>query len=302
VLGVSPASLAFGSRVVGIPSAAQAVTISNTGTAALSITSISVTGSATHFVLTNGCGATLAAGATCTASVAFRPASVGVKTANLTVTVGAPASTRSVSLTGSGVAPVLAVNPASVAFASQVVGTTSAARVVTISNAGTGPMSITSVALTGSASQFVLTSDCGATLAAGASCGAKTANLAVTVAAPAVSLNVPLTGSGIAPVLTVSPTSIAFGNQAVGVTSAAQSVTISNTGTSPMAITSVALTGSASQFVMTHNCGAGLAVGASCTASVSIRPTSIGNKTANLAVTVVAPAVSRSVALTGTGI
>jgi hypothetical protein len=100
-LSASPTSLAFGNQNTGTTSAAQNVTISNTGTAAASISSIST---ASPYAQTNTCGTSLAAGATCTASVTFAPTAAGSSTGSLTVASNASNSTLTVALSGSGIA------------------------------------------------------------------------------------------------------------------------------------------------------------------------------------------------------
>ncbi|GGA63932.1 hypothetical protein GCM10011507_14430 [Edaphobacter acidisoli] len=93
----------------GTTSATQIVTLSNPGTAALAITSISLTGTdAGSFTETNHCGASLGAGASCVISLAFAPTSTGSDTAMLTVTDNAIGSPQTVALVGTSVAPVSA--------------------------------------------------------------------------------------------------------------------------------------------------------------------------------------------------
>jgi hypothetical protein len=98
-LSASPSTLAFGNEAVGGTSAAQSVTISNTGSAAASISSVSAPA---PFAETNTCGATLAAGASCTASVKFAPTAAGASSASLTVSSNASNSTLTVPLSGTG--------------------------------------------------------------------------------------------------------------------------------------------------------------------------------------------------------
>src|ERR1019366_5737904 len=75
---LSPNPLAFPSTLAGTPATALPMTLSNPGTAALTITGISVTGTnASSFGQSNNCGASLAAGAVCTITVTFSPASAG---------------------------------------------------------------------------------------------------------------------------------------------------------------------------------------------------------------------------------
>jgi lysophospholipase L1-like esterase len=97
---VLPASLAFGSETIGVASAAQSVTVTNTGAAALAITSVTLAGTnPAQFAQTNTCGTSVAVAGTCTISVVFKPTKLGSKTAKLSVNAGG-AGTQTVTLTG----------------------------------------------------------------------------------------------------------------------------------------------------------------------------------------------------------
>jgi hypothetical protein len=88
---------------VGTTSAAQSVTLSNTGNAALNISSIAISGTnAGDFALTNTCGSGLAAGANHGISVTFTPAATGTRSASLAITDNASGSPQTVSLSGMG--------------------------------------------------------------------------------------------------------------------------------------------------------------------------------------------------------
>jgi hypothetical protein len=100
-LQATPASLTFGATTVGATSAAQTVTVRNTGTA--TATGIGVTAGG-DFIQTNTCGQ-LAAGASCTVSVAFRPTAGGTRAGALTVTGSATNSPLTVGLSGTGSTP-----------------------------------------------------------------------------------------------------------------------------------------------------------------------------------------------------
>jgi hypothetical protein len=99
-LSASPSSLAFGNENTGSTSSAQTVTITNTGSAAATISSVSA---GSPFAETNTCGSSLAAGASCTASVTFAPSAAGADSGSLTVASSATNSTLTVALTGTGV-------------------------------------------------------------------------------------------------------------------------------------------------------------------------------------------------------
>ena len=103
-------------------------------------------------------------------------------------------------------------------------------------------------------------------------------------------------------VLTLSPRSLAFGNRPIHTTSAAKSVTVTNTSAKVVAISSIALKGSApGQFASTNNCSSSLVGHATCTIKVTFKPTTKGAKTAVLEVNGGGGGL-RSVKLTGTGI
>jgi hypothetical protein len=101
--------------------------------------------------------------------------------------------------------------------------------------------------------------------------------------------------------VTLTPASLAFGSVATWSVSAAKVATLTNTGTTAMAITSIGLAG-ANPFVFaqTNTCGTSLAAGASCTISVKFTPNGVGAKSA--ALNVVATVGTQSVSLSGTGL
>jgi hypothetical protein len=99
-LTATPASLSFGDVASGSKSSAQAVTVTNTGASAASVSSISVTG---NFSQTNNCGSSIAANGSCTVNVTFAPTSGGALTGTLSVASSAPESPLTVALSGTGV-------------------------------------------------------------------------------------------------------------------------------------------------------------------------------------------------------
>ena len=102
--------------------------------------------------------------------------------------------------------------------------------------------------------------------------------------------------------LQLSPTSLNFGSQVLGTQSAVQKVTLTNTGSLPLVINSIAVTGAdGSDFPEQNNCGSSLAVGASCTIGVAFAPTQLGPRSA--AVTISDNGEGpQSVSLSGTGV
>ncbi|MGB8029464.1 MAG: choice-of-anchor D domain-containing protein [Terracidiphilus sp.] len=113
VATVSATMLAFGPQQAQTVSAPQQVTLTNTGSATLTITDITVTGAnSSAFIFPNPCGASLAAGAPCTIQGNFTPAAAGPMAATLTITDNASGSPQVIFLNGVGVYPVtVAVTP-----------------------------------------------------------------------------------------------------------------------------------------------------------------------------------------------
>ncbi len=94
------------------------------------------------------------------------------------------------------------------------------------------------------------------------------------------------------------PDTLNFGVQAVGITSSAQTITLSNYQSVALAITSVAITG---DYLQSNNCGASLAANSSCVINVSFRPTASGVRAGTLTVTDNGPGGLRTASLTGLG-
>jgi len=318
---LTPASLAFASTTVGATTAAQLVTVKNSGTAALTLTSETLIGTdPTSFVISaKTCGTSLAVGATCTVSVEFKPLAAGALTASLAVADNATGSPQKVALSGTATAPAVTLTPASLTFASTKVGATTAAQVVTVKNSGTAALTLTSETLIGTdPTSFVISAKtCATSLAVGATCtvsvefkplaaGALTASLAVADNATGSPQKVALSGTGTAataPAVTLTPASLTFASTKVGATTAAQVVTVKNSGTAALTLTSETLTGTdpTSFVISAKTCGTSLAVGATCTVSVEFKPLAAGALTASLAVADNATGSPQKVALSGTG-
>ncbi|MGH8277187.1 MAG: choice-of-anchor D domain-containing protein, partial [Steroidobacteraceae bacterium] len=129
-LSFSVSNLTFASQTAGTTSTAQPVVVTNTGNAALSISTLATTG---NFAETNNCPASLAAGASCTVQLTFAPTATGTLTGSLAVTDNASGSPQSASLTGTGAAvpkPGIGFSPSSLNFASPAAGTASVAQPV----------------------------------------------------------------------------------------------------------------------------------------------------------------------------
>ncbi len=102
-VSLSTTALVFATRGIGNPSAAQAVTLTNSGLTTLNLASITPSG---DFGQSNNCGTTLAAGANCIISVTFTPTAVGVRSGAITIISDAASSHDTISLSGTGKASV----------------------------------------------------------------------------------------------------------------------------------------------------------------------------------------------------
>jgi hypothetical protein len=192
-------------------------------------------------------------------------------------------------------------------------GTISAAQPETLTNTGTAAVFISSVALTGTnAADFSQNNACESNLAAGATCainvtftpsqlGPRSASITITDSTLGSPHSVPLTGIGLTsgPNATLSATTLAFGNQAVGTSSPAQSLTLTNYGTSTLSITGII---ASTNFVQTNTCIPTVASGASCTVSVTFTPGNTGSVNGTLSIADNALGSPQTVSLTGTGV
>ncbi len=312
----NPASLDFGHESYNTISAAQTVTLTNTGGITLSIGQISISG---DFTVVTGVpsqadtcsNSTLNAGADCTVSVTFTPSQQGVRTGQLNIPANVAGSPLTVALTGFG-DPAGAVNlsPPILDFAPVgpvPVGTTSAPLSITVNNGASTPVPITSLTMSG---PFQLASDaCGATsLAAITSC-ALTVVFQPTQPGPATGTltlvdsigtqTVQLKGTGMAPPAdTLSPASLSFPDTVIGNSSSALSVTLNNSGDLPLTSIAAAVTG---PFQTYNNCTTQLTGHASCSISVAFVPTQAGAATGTLTVSDILHA-SQKVSLSGAGL
>jgi FG-GAP-like repeat/Abnormal spindle-like microcephaly-assoc'd, ASPM-SPD-2-Hydin len=213
-----------------------------------------------------------------------------------------------------GLFPVLTASPSGLGFSPQAVGTTSPAQTMTLTNSGTATMSMSasSVAIVGAnAGDFAQSNNCPATLSPGASCqvsvtftpatvGNPTAAVSVSDDAPGSPQLIPLGGSTPpAPVVSTSPSTVAFAGQYVGTSGLPQTVTVTNTGDAALVIASV--TANPADFGVLSNCSNPVAAGSNCTIGVFFDPTVGGTRTGTLTITDNATGSPQTVTLTGSG-
>jgi hypothetical protein len=306
---LTPPSLTFFAQQVGTSSATQTVTLANSGNAALNIGSIQTAG---DYFQTNTCPATLAASSSCTISVTFTPTASGTRSGSLTINDTALDSPQIVNITGTGSvisAPIASVEPKSLTFQGQQVGTSSAVQTVTLTNTGTAALTISSLQSSG---DYTQTNTCPTTLAPSASCtvnitftpkaiGARTGILTIGDNAQGSPQTVNLSGTGSAtsaPIVTMTPTSLVFSDQQVGTSSAVRTVTITNTGTAALTISSLQSSG---DYAQTNTCPTTLAASSACTITVKFTPTASGTRNGTLNISDNALASPQVVSLVGAG-
>lgn len=131
--------------------------------------------------------------------------------------------------------------------------------------------------------------------------GSQTITATDTVAAAVTGVTgaISVSGGGGGGSVSLNPNSLSFGNQSIGTTSAAQTVTLTNGGTASLSITNI---GAAGDFAQTHTCQSSLAVNTSCTISVTFTPTASGSRTGALTVTDNASNSPQTASLSGTGV
>ena len=285
ILSLSTATLSFAPQAVGSTSAAQTETLSNIGSSALNIASITIVGNnAAEFNQSaSTCGTTLAAGATCTVNITFKPSQLGPRSASIAITDDTGGSPQSVSLDGVGITPGpnATLSAISLNFGSQGVNTTSPAQSITLSNYGNATLNI--IGITASAN-FGETDNCGTSLASAASC---TINVTFTPTAPGpingtLSLSdnasgnpqtVILSGIGGAPTtVTLAPGAMSFSCVASLINTGCtppQSATLTNSGTATLYVLGISVSGQ--YFSQMSNCPNSLQAGQSCVITVSFK-------------------------------
>jgi len=299
-------SLAFGNQNVGEPGPVQTVVLQNIGAAPLAIASIAASA---DYTVSSNCPASLGGAASCSVSVIFDPKLTGARPAKLSVTSNGAHPLVSSVLNGTGTAPRVVLLPASLFFNWALTATSSGAQTVTLTNTGTGPLTIQSIVATG---DFTQSNNCGTAVRPGNGCtlnvtfhptAAGTRAGAVTISDDATPTGahqtVSLTGSGSAtvPQFSVTPESIQFPEQAVGSTSAAQSITLKNVFTTAASLGTPAYPAG---FKVTTTCGATLAGGASCTFQAAFAPTVAGPVSGVMSIPITGKP-ARYVTLSGTG-
>ncbi len=286
------------------------VTAENTGTASLTITSAQ--SSSTEFVLSKpALPLTIAAGATATLSVTFKPSSTAAASGTIAIASNSSDGAMGLGVEGDGSAPgVLGVSPASLAFGSVLEGN-SQKQPGTITNSGGNDVVVSQASVTGAG--FVLSGlTLPMTLSAGQSAdftvtfapqsaGAANGNVAFLSNASDTQLNLPLSGTGLAPgSLLANPTNLNFGGVVVG-NNQALSETLMNTSSASVTITQANLTGTGFS-INGLSLPLTLAAGQSTGFNVVFEPSAAGSAAGTLAIVSNAANPTLIIPLAGTGL
>ena len=309
-LSLSPTSLSFGNQVDGTTSAAKSITVTNTGTATITFTTIAVTGAnSANFAESDNCLPNLTAGNTCTINVTFSPTTAGSYSASVTLTDNATNSPQSAPLSGTGIVPVT-LSSSTLAFGAVLVGATKTAPAVTLTNKMN--VALTGISIVASPATYTQVNTCGTSIAAGATCtitvtftptaaGKVTGAVTITDSANNSPQTITLTATGQLPVA-ITPLTVAFGTVTVGTTSAPMTVNVTNNLKTSLTITSISLTGvDPGDYAQTNTCGTSLAAGGKCVVTVKFTPHATGPRPATLQFTDSATTSPQKVKLTGTG-
>jgi hypothetical protein len=309
VVRLSAVAIDFGQVELG-NTANRSVTLSNTGSAPLTVAATAIAGDNAFTLLRDGCkGKAVPPDAQCAIELRFTPREAVAKSARLVINDNAGGSPRGVTLTGAGHAtPRIEIAPNNLAFGKQEIGTQSAVQRLRVRNTGNIAIDVKGATLQGNAA-FRLQDNCANTkLAVGAACGidvrfaptaieASSARITLAHGAGA-PLNVDLSGNGYGqPRIEVAPAQIDFGVLKPGTRSRREKITITNTGTDTVVLQPSRIDGD-NRFAITGNtCPEKLAPKMRCDLEVGATATGTDKLAARLTVSHNAGAPN-SVALT----
>ena len=308
-LTLAPALLSFPGAAIG-KTVTRTASLLNASSSALTITGITSTG---DYEQTNTCGSGLAPNASCTFTVKFSPAAIGVRFGAINIASSDGASPTTLRLSGIGTYAIASVGK--LTFPSTQQGFASAPQSFQLANRGSNPLTISNITIQDgtyrSLTDYSQTNTCGGSVAPLSTCsftvsftpsapGSRSGLLQIFDSEPATSpLNITLNGTGTpGPLVSLSPASLTFPDQPTGTSSSPLPVTLSNTGSAALAISSLSASGDFSQ---TNDCGSSVAAGSACTVTVVFTPTSTGMRTGAITIVDNAPGSPQSVSLSGNG-
>jgi len=207
-----PNPLVFAGQEIKTASAASILKLGDAGSAALSLSEISVKG---DFAETSSCGQTVSAGTQCAISVTFTPTATGTRTGTLLITDSAAGSPHTVKLSGYGTSGAVSLSASSLSFGTVAIGTTST-QTVTLTDPAQSPLDISSIQAGG---DYTESNTCGSVVNAGGSCaiavsfspsapGTSVGTVTITDTGLGSPQTITLTGTGVPPfTLTANPSS-----------------------------------------------------------------------------------------------
>jgi hypothetical protein len=308
---LSQSSLTFPATQVGDESDVQTVILSNTGTTTLNINGFQ---RIPDFTIQSNCIGALVPSASCIINISFTPQAsfpntVSNRISALEITSDSSTALEFISLFGVANPSPLNFSPFTLNFGSVQVGT-SATLLVQITNITSTPIAIQTISAIG---PYTATGDCpteGNTLAPSTSCTEQvtfTPTTAATIggllsirsSASTLPIEYPLTGKGIQSHLQAVPSTLNFSSIALGA-SAAQTITLTNTGTAPITNLALTITG---DYAISVPCTPTLYPGIACQITITFAPTALGSRPG--AITSIDPNTglqNLNIPLTGTGV
>jgi len=302
MISVAPMTLDFGGQLVGRASQPHTATITNTGTANLTLNQVLVSGpQANAFAqqMAPMLPLTIQPMQNQPITLVFTPSAMGADTATLVIQSDDPNTPQvKVKLAGMGVSTLLTASPMTVDFGAVKAPGSGTTQMVTLTNSGGDPLKLADATVTGmTATAFTVGSAAGQLMpgatkmvsvdfsASAAGDYAATATFAATdnTVPPA---TVMLTAKGVSSLIVAMPSTLDFGTVEVGAASSPQAVKVTNQGSMPVKLMAV-VADDPSFVVAGVDTSGSIAAGATSMFNVSFAPTSAGSKTGKISITLV---------------
>ncbi|HQR10215.1 MAG TPA: choice-of-anchor D domain-containing protein [Casimicrobiaceae bacterium] len=313
-----PGPYAFAAQTVGSASAPAPFTLTNVGGSAVTISAVTSSNAAEFAVGGSTCSGSIAAGASCSFNVTFTPSAAGARAASITIASTGTGSPQAIPLsgTGSSVATPGALSvPGAYSFGAQTIGAAGSPHAFTLVNTGGTAVTVSAVNSDNSAEFPISSSSCSGNVAPGASCSFSVTFTAAAVGARSASITIASTGTGSPQAIALSgtgtsvatpgalaiPAAYAFADQAVGVASAAQPFTVTNTGGTAVTVASLASGNPAEFAVGGSSCAGTVAPGASCSFGVTFTPSAAGARSTSITLVSDGVGSPQSFAVSGNG-
>jgi hypothetical protein len=289
-INLSPNALTYSTQAVATASAPQTITVTNTGSAPLTVSLVTTTG---DFNETDSCAAgPIAVSSTCTVQVRFLPTATGSRSGVLTVYGNVPGGQATAALSGIGSpAAAIVLDPVALTFPSTTINATSAAQNITVSNTSGSSVALQTPSVTGI--DFRITANtCGTSLGPSTGCtvaitftptasGSRSGTF--TISDDAGTQSASLSGIGTSPATDVlSPLALTFGPQQITTASPAQQITLTNSGDLPLTLIAAQIT--SGDFTVVNACGNSLNPHSTCSINVAFQPKNVGTISGSLTI------------------